>query len=568
MSTRLVTWLSALALIALVFAAPDADARRRRRSSNGPLKTAVVPFEGDKSGGVPIAESVELELELVEFVVVKTAKTMKRDLRRAGKKGFAPRTLSKIMRRRGLDIVIRGVRDKASRGRRDKLHVWAYASDGKPRVHFEMSLPGRRVDDAAVDIVKELAPHLGDWKRLKPIGEEQEKPRRKPRVAATPEPADDLGEDDLFVDFDEPGDEPKKPKKTRRRIDEEPDVDDVLAADDEPPPRKPPRRTSRRVLSDDADDEDTERAGSRRALLTDEDEDEDSLDERRARRRRSVLGDDDDDRPRKPSRRLADDDPNPSDIPLSSVVTLETFGGGAIWLHDFKGKIADQSFSPGVLRKLGAGAAASAWFVPNVGATVDLRWMLLPDVSLGNAGLSPPSVSTNELGAGLMLKARYLHEASPTAFAIGARAGYRFNVGTVEPQLDDRENLLTIIPGWSFHAFALGAEAYMGFIAADRRFEVELHADFLAPQYAESPDNPGASVTAFGWDVGLNVRIPIVQPVFANLYGFSGGVFANFDGTGDRFGLAQNEDGSRSPVAGGTVLNTTSGGGLGIGVFF
>ena len=67
----------------------------------------------------------------------------------------------------------------------------------------------------------------------------------------------------------------------------------------------------------------------------------------------------------------------------------------------------------------GAGAQASAWFVRNVGATVDLRWLLLPDVSLGNAGLSPPSVSTNELGAGLMLKARYLHESAPTAFAIG-----------------------------------------------------------------------------------------------------------------------------------------------------
>mgnify|MGYP000420442268 CR=1 FL=1 len=65
------------------------------------------------AGGTPIAESVELELELVEYVVVKTAKTMKRDLRRAGKKGFSQKTLSRIMRKRGLDIVIRGVRERA-----------------------------------------------------------------------------------------------------------------------------------------------------------------------------------------------------------------------------------------------------------------------------------------------------------------------------------------------------------------------------------------------------------------------------------------------------------------------
>jgi hypothetical protein len=153
----------------------------------------------------------------------------------------------------------------------------------------------------------------------------------------------------------------------------------------------------------------------------------------------------------------------------------------------------------------------------------------------------------------------------------GVRVGYRYLGMLVEPQTHEGDNqLFTLVPGYHFHALAVGPEVFVSVVLLRRRLELEVRADVLPfSSYRETPDNPGASSLAFGWNVGATLRMDLLYGLFVVAEAQSEGIYATFSGTGDRrSALVDNTTGVREYVDGGTVWNTDEQGSVGLGFFW
>jgi hypothetical protein len=576
-------------LLSLTLVAGDAEARRRGRRA--PLTIAVAPFVGDGSGGRAMAEAIEIELELVPQVIVKGDRWLRSDLRRAKDRGFERKPLARIMKRRKVDILLRG------RAVGDELEVIAFAKDGRPRWVKRYSQPDD-IDSAAQDIVAALAVKLKRWRKLRPVplkaaeAEPEPEPRPGRRPVAEPEPeADDVDDvDDVLVEFDaEPGEDAEPEPRRRVAADEEEDddLDDLLVggsdddakadggrrrvvaggSDDDDEGEKPRRRA--RSFDEDDDEEDRPR---RRTLLSDDDGDDEDEEEDRSRRRYVTMDDDEDEDDFRPRRSMAEvDEGGPLAVGPTHWLAFSGGAGGSLWYYEFAGANPNNDWVLGPFTQFGGGGSVSVWPIKYVGAQGWFSASMLPGLDIGGFGANPQTLDVIGASAAVTGRARYPFELGMVTVAPGARLGYRYWGAFVDQQTDatDPNNVLlkTLVPGWQFHALSVGAEVYVAIRALDRRFEVELQLDALPlTRYDEEPDDPGASSRAFLFGSGqLIVRAPIIHPVFIELYGRGVGGLAEFEGLGTR--LARDGD-PRGPIDGGTVLNSEFGGGAAVGIFF
>jgi len=561
--------LSLLAFLLPALLAPDADARRRRRrqKSAGPFPTAVAPFDGDGSGGYAIAESLELELELVETVVIGGDRWLRSDLRKAGDAGYERAGVKRIMKRRKIEILIRG------RTRDGELEVYVFGKDGRPRF-FETFPEVDDPDDTAREIGRAISPVLKRWSRAKPVSAERRSRRRRvaerePEPEPEPEEEEEEEEDeeeevDLFVDFDDDGNEVKRPK---RAMD---DDDDLPAGDDDDEDRS---SSGRRLLLGDSDDDEEEEEEPRKArsrrrsrMTFDDDDDDDDEDEDESR----GWGDD----AGKPRQTMADvDSDEGASVPSLAWINASAGAQLNFWKYDFKGVNQDHDLVLPFLMNYGGGAHVSVFPIEYVGVEAFASGSFF-SVNASGEPVRPSQIDVLGFGGGIGVRARFPFQLGPLTIAPGARLGYRLWAQNVPEQThaeEDPSRGLTLVPGWTMHAAAIGVDVLLTYVILKKwRVEVEARVDPMPLVfYVESPDNPGNISRPVGGAGSLNVRIPVWDPVYVEVFGQGIGVRTVWEGSGTRVSANDYDaDGNRVTVGGGEGLNMMFGGGLAVGVSF
>lgn len=540
--------LALLFLLTLVSTAPEAHARRRAKPTrDGPYSIAVAPFDGEGAGGRTISEAMELELELIETVLVKGDRWLRSDLRRAGKAGWEPSALRRIMKKRKVDILVRGRRAG------DRLEVVVFGNDGQPRFAELFALP-KNPDASARKIVEAMQPTLLRWPRGKVV----ELPSSSRGVLVRerqrkPEPAPAVSEEELFVDFEgDDGDDDvrgsqREPAEGGGAWDNDVRTDPDDAAVNEP---DRPRSASERA------------AENRRRLLLDDEKEPDD--------RRPLLGGDSD--RTRPEVTMADvEDSDGKRAPPFHWIAVSAGGVVNAWYYEFvAAKDAEDDLSR-FFTTYGGGARVSFWPLEYVGLDV-MAAVTTFHVQAEGLPVRPTELDVLGISAGASARARYPFKLGSFAFAPGVRAGYRYWGSTVEPQTNTEDDrAFTLIPGWQMHALSVGAELDASFVIDQWRFEAELHAEPLPlVRYEETPDNPAVYSRPLGGSATLLLRIPIYAPVYVEVSGSTTALFVTWEG-GPGTRLSQTRtDGSnnRLRVDGGESLNAQFGGGLALGASF
>jgi len=587
-------------VLAVLFASGDADARRKKASKpSGPKKIVVVPFEAEGALAYEVPKELELELELHEGVIVVASARTWAELKKQGAKKFDRKTLQKVMQRRGVDVLMRGVKGYDDDGA-EALHVLLYANDGRVRFQGTLTesldapdaLPG-----LIASVVEEPLHRFDGLAAIEPVFPAKPKKGAKPRAAPVvvddepppPPPAKDAVDDShLFVDFDDGKDkrDAKRAPPKRADLGDKPiertdrrarvvggDGDDDDDDDDEPAPRaatraqKPAETTDddeapedkprRRRFDDPDDNEPEEKRPAARTRFIDEDDERASTDRDKKRDRASMADVVDDEKP-------AGDEPD-----LSHVVSVAVGAGGASWFYDFAANKPIQSnqflapiFPAGTLR-------IDLWPIEWVGVDVDAHLQAVRfNVDDPSAPIQPQTFFAYRYGASAAAKGRYILHLGNVGVGAGGRVGYRLLGAFADKQTHaDDGDFFTVVPGYMFHTIFVGAELYAAVVFFERRLEFEWRLDGLPlTRYEEYPDNPGAESLAFGWATTANVRMEIFYGAFAELYFFHSGAIVTFDGVGNRRGaLLDATSGQRELIQGGRVTTIDGTAGLALG---
>lgn len=553
--------IAACLAVAVLASEPAAAARKKRKASPAPLTVVVLPFVGKATGGLDAKEALELELELVDNVRTADSSLLEQDLRKVGRKAWDKDALAGILKRREVDVVLRGERGPGERSP-DALLVTAWARDGQPRFFKELAL-GTSPDAAAAAIVAGLRPALEGWRGLRPI-----------RLPSTGEKNVDgdsnrLRAEDVLMDEDEDAGEKKRTASGagsgERRI--LADSDGSEAGDDE---KRGKQKTETRTPLDFNDPappaEDDEPKSRRRRLDDDEPEDRLARAGRDDSGGRRGLGDDDD-RDSRPDMGSIDDEVSEDEERKNGhkLLLSGAFEGGT-WFWSFDGGgLGDQQLSAPFYP--GGGVTVDVWplsGLPWFGVDGDIALSAVPfQIQGGALRITPGEFVAMQMRAGAAAKARY---AFSNGLGVGVRAGYRYfgaNVETQTIQVGGQAQTLTVVPGFTLHGVSAGMEIFFPLLVAQRRLEIELRADALpATYYAEAPDNPGSTSLGVGWSAFLGVRFEVASGFFVEARGQSVGASVDFQNAGQRVAFVGDK---LQQLQGGTVLNATAGFALGVG---
>jgi hypothetical protein len=236
---------------------------------------------------------------------------------------------------------------------------------------------------------------------------------------------------------------------------------------------------------------------------------------------------------------------------------------GATWRYDgVDGEVVAAGFYPG------GSVLLDLWPLTWLGLDTELAFAGLRfEIDQSAGAVTPAEFASLQTRIGAALKLRYTLD---NGLGLGGRVGYRYFGATVEPQtvLDGGEpRNLTIVPGYTLHALAVGAEVFVPMIIGGRRLEVEVRADGLpgVTRYDEQPDNPGDKTLAFGWAVSVAARYDVVKGFFVEGRGQSTGAAVTYTEQGNRNVFV---GGALQTLQGGSVLNLMAGFSAGIGFMF
>lgn len=543
--------LATVAFLLVALLAPDANARRRKRKRKaGPVRIAVLPFEGMGVAGGVMRESLEIELEMLEKIRLQSSATAARSVVRDGKRAFTSRKLRRTLKKAKLDALVKGQQMEG-----EQVLVVVYAADGRPRF-AEFFKRGDDIDTLAATIVTSLKSTLLRFSSAKVVSIPREPPPSSAQAARDRNPID---EDDLFVDLE--GGEKEEPKKERRKK----RTRTAAKTRDKPRARDDDSSDRRLIVGADAPDD---------------------IDDERPRRRRAV-----DDRAvsgassrsRKSFSKLTDEEPEEVDDretggffqpgPLTPMLSVMGGVQGGTWIYDFAGKDTNQSY--GFNRPFPGGAARVAfWPMQYFGVEVDGGFDYLYfefDQPENGEGITPGQFSIPHVTAGVAARARYILELSSSfGIGIGARIGYRFDFVGVEPQTMGTGNniaTVTIVPGYMLNALVIGPEIFVPFKIGSNRMEVQLSTEINPgiSRYEEMPDNPGDNSLAFGGTAHLTAKAEIFAGIFAFVGGYGSIIVTNYELAGDRLSPIAGLDGTREKFQGGTVTSINVGGRAGLG---
>lgn len=534
--------LALLVLSLTVLGAAPAEARKKRAPpKNDLLDVVVLPF-GALSGSkaAEAKDALELELELVDNTRVAAADMVLGDIEEAGAAAFKPATLAKIMKKRGVEVLV-GTPPTLGSGRSKPLVV-AWANDGKPRAFREIAA-GASPDQIAATSLSMLKPALAKWSSLSP--------QQLPTAGSD----DDDDDDDVLADEDPPAKKPEtKPKKPARDPVEDDDERTTRSIDDDEdaPPKKKPKKERTRVV-DDAEDAEPRR---RRAAL--DENDVSGLDGER----RSMLEVED------------EADGRSTTVKESHAIALSGTFDGATWFYGFEGNDGVQPDPVQAPFYPGGSVRFDLWPTENLGidASGSLAAVQFSIRSRADLLITPNKFVSWHTNAGVAFKGRYLFhladEGVLRTIGLAGRVGYRYWGATVEQQVvsGTTENL-TVVPGFQFHGLSIGPEIYIPLFLPDRRFEIEVKIDALPLTfYSEQPDNPGGSSLAFGYNAELLMRFDLFGGFFFEAAGKSTGATINFEDEGDRVTV----DGAnqRLTLKGGRSLNVSGGFSVGVGFMY
>ena|GEM_PF-1594534 len=527
----------------------------------GDVNICVLPFEGEGSGGFPLAEAVEFEMEVLDGVVVQGSRGPSRAWFKAVKKRKGKRMRNKdrrkIMKKFGLDALVTGEAGVDEDGD-PALHVVAYGKDGKARF-YEVFPPPESIDQAAAGIVRSMSSMLKSWASQPSIKVRIPEPK-----ADKPEMRDD---DDILVgsaDGERKKRKKKKKKKNKRDRDAGDDVDELFVDGDDfdgdRDKRKKKKKKKKKRKFADVDDDDKRRALSGNSS------------------RRSVEGKKKRNKKRRSNQPgffslLRDKDPL---VPFAKV-SLDVHGAG--WWYIFNGQNPDQSyFRVASLTPHPTGVVnVELWPVEWIGLVADGRVGFVPFLLKDGTGrITPVEFFHLHLGGAAAVRARYLHRLSlgkkvgQLGIGGGVRAGYRYFGSTIDPQTIDGTPL-TIIPGFNSHALMIGPELFIPFRVYGFPGEVQATVE-VNPSislYEELPDAPGQQVQAFGWFARLAARGGLPMGIFVEASVESNGVYAIYNGTGRRVRLAADANtGAYENLTGGDVINLNVTMGVGAGFHF
>lgn len=535
------------------------------------MSLVVLPFEATGAKQYELPDAIELELELVDSVIVKSNKRVWAALRKRKDARFAPKTIRQVCKRRDCDILIRGVEGWSKDGN-EALHIVAYARDGTAR-YWSIHDRDDNVDALAAEVAKKLAKALRRWSRLKPI-----------KVVFPDAPgyrdAEPISDEDLFVEV---APKRKAEKRVERKLpEEEPLALDDLFAVDRPPKKRDPSK--RRRIAGTAGPSRSEKTEKKREAERREKKRR-KRDEADARRRREQGDSYDDGRDskedeghqrRKERKRMAepeeeDDSERETDPRLSHLVLVGAGVDIGTWYYAFQANRPDQDAGFWNPAFPGLRVHGSLWPIEWVGVDVDARAMWVPfETEDPTAPIVPKKFSVYQISAGGALNGRYIMHLGAFGLGAGGRIGYRYLGALVEPQTHSGDSLLyTVVPGYHFHALSVGGHFFASAIFLERRLEIEVDADLLpATTYSETPDNPGSGQLAFGWNVEGKIRFDLIYGIFAEGSIYTAGLYNSYMGTGDRLSGNYGDDGTRTLVQGGNVWNAAGGASLGVGFFW
>ena len=450
--------------------AEQAYAKRGKGSST--LTVVVVPFVGKGAGGENVKEALELELELVATVRLLASDSLERDLSNAGKRAFDKQKLSSVLKRAGIDVLIRGERG-AGANNPDALLVTAYGKDGQPRFFRELAL-GSDPDAVAVTIIDALRPLLERWQGARPV--------RVPVAADEDEPLD------VFV-----GDDDADQDKDSARLIRRPTRDPVDRS--APVEQQRPRKESR----------------------LDEEPSEEEVD------------------PVKSIDDVEDELASPTATKLSHTLALSGAFDGGTWRYTFDGNgVGDTNLVAPFY--VGGSALIDVWPVPWLGADLELAFAGVPFVIGGPIPVVPASFISVQSRVGAALKLRYaMQNGVGIGGRLGYRY-YGASVETQTILSGTTLETLTVVPGYTLHALALGVELFVPIIIGGKRLEIDLRADALPGLsfYQEQPDNPGGKTLAYGWSLLLAARYDLAAGFFLEARGQSTGASVTYTQEGER----------------------------------
>ncbi len=543
--------------------AGSAEAARRRRPSkpkNEPLDIVVLPFgavNGKKAQEAK--EALELELELVDNARVVDAEQVLADLDNAGEDAFSPAALARILKKRGIEVLV-GTPPTTGSGSATKPFVVAWGNDGQPRVFRELAA-GATVDQIAATSLSVLKPALSKWATLKA----QKLPANKGGTKADGRGDARGGDDGDVLAGDDDDEDEAAPKK--RASEREPNAPVAQKPKD---PSDDAARSSRgarsRARSLDGDD------APERSRLVDDDED------RAPRRRRAAIDETDVsglDGERRSLLDVEDEvDARGGAAKDSHLIGVSGTFDGATWYYAFEGNDGVQPDAVQAGFYPGGAVRADLWPFENVGLDVSasLAAVQFQINSNANLAITPTKFVSWHVNGGAAIKARYLlrfsEEGPLRLVGIGGRLGYRYWGASVEQQVVNGTNEnLTVVPGFQLHGLAVGPEVYLPLFIGERRLEIELKIDTLpATFYSEQPDNPGGSSLAFGYHAELLARFDLFGGFFLEGAAKSTGATINFEGEGDRFTV----DGANQLVSlkGGRSVNASAGFSVGVGFMY
>lgn len=517
----------------------DAGARSRA-AAQGPYTLAVAPFDGEKAGGRALAEMLELELEEVETVVVQGDRWLRSDLRRAGDDGWQREPLARILRKRDIQILVRG------RMLGGGLEVVAFGDDGRPRFRARFDTP-ENLDRSAKAIAARLGPALLKWGATRPLVE-----RDGPQEGAAT-PVDE--QERLFVEKREVSGAPAEraiAATTADPLDSARDEVPRFLEDPPSPGRDEPRGSQRGKRS------------TGRRLLISEDEPEEPPS------RITTVSD----LPEvAPSRRVvqtmaqAEKELAAPRLPLLLVSGAGTVGG---WSYGFTAIDKQDDFERRYI-SYGGGLRLASWLLPYVGVDAHL------DVQTYRVSTAPEPVTPKQLTViapygGIVLRGGFPFIVDGSVLSPGLRVGYRYWGSFVDVQTNTEDNLgYTLIPGWQLHAVSVGFEGTLAYRGAPFPVDIEVRLEALPlVRYLELPDNPAQTAVPVGGSGDLIIRLPVYKSVFVEAAGGMTFVFIDWSGgPGTRRSTNRiDEEGNRLLINGGESLNLRFGGTIGVGLSF